>query len=324
MFCTNCGRSLRPQDRFCGYCGTPAITSGEAPSAPIPSASEPAAGRSIDNSVRTPPLSGTSSFHAVPLRNSEPPQPDSPGQEPTRASSVFSYRARPNIDAEPPAVADSPAPVEQESLPMEISGPPSRSVPDVPESRAAAPLVLPETPVSAYIPPPPEPIRSAFTYAAPPEGESLPPTAYDTEVADEHTGGRALWIAIAVVLIGGLAAIFWMLRPAGSVSSKPTAQSGEISVALSPALAQTTPLNAVDLTATVNGTSTPDVTWTVQENGASGHVVPRGILAKGGQMSATAVYVAPSVPGVFHVIVASKADPSKTAVAEITVSGSSQ
>jgi chitinase len=110
-----------------------------------------------------------------------------------------------------------------------------------------------------------------------------------------------------------------MLKSQSSPATTSNQQPGEVAVTLTPALAHVAVGNGIDLTATLAGTDTPDVTWTVQESGAVGHVVPRGVLAKGGKLSATAVYVAGSSPGTYHVIVSSKADPSKSAVAEITV-----
>jgi hypothetical protein len=59
--------------------------------------------------------------------------------------------------------------------------------------------------------------------------------------------------------------------------------------------------------AAVTGTSNTVVTWSIQE-GASG-----GSITSGG------VYTAPNVPGTYHVVATSQADPTKHATATITV-----
>jgi hypothetical protein len=64
-------------------------------------------------------------------------------------------------------------------------------------------------------------------------------------------------------------------------------------------------------TATVHHTANTAVTWSVQE-GAAG-----GVITAGG------LYTAPSTPGVYHVVCTSAADPTKSSVCEVVVSGAS-
>lgn len=386
MFCTECGKPLRPGDKFCAQCGTPsafAAVSSDASVRPPDRQDEsrvpPSAVRVMQSTINLAPqpsMSGTASFQAAPVTSSprvdvplqgagpsgssERESSDASDRVPMRLSSVFSYRVRPNLTPEQVESSLGAA-----ALPAENVQPLVVEIPPTPDSSnlvsSAKPVIATQTcptcgalnggggkfceacggrldpvaqiaaspyparvsdvsPSPATSAPPP-PIRSAFTDVAPVETESLP---YATDLPETQGGSRAFWIIVAVLLLAGLTAIGWMLR---SQSSSPAAagssQEGAISIMLAPALAKVAVGNGLDLTATLTGTNTPDVTWTVQENGAVGHVVPRGVLAKGGKLSATAVYVAGSTPGVYHVIVTSKADPSQSAVAEVTVTEAS-
>ncbi|MBC6983773.1 glycoside hydrolase family 18 protein [Caulobacter sp. 17J80-11] len=80
-----------------------------------------------------------------------------------------------------------------------------------------------------------------------------------------------------------------------------------VQVAVSPATITLGPSGSVQFACTVTGASTTGCTWTVQEGAA------------GGQVSATGLYAAPAAPGAYHVVAASVADPSRTAVATVTV-----
>ncbi len=65
--------------------------------------------------------------------------------------------------------------------------------------------------------------------------------------------------------------------------------------------------NATTFTATVSGTNNTGVTWRVEEGAAGGSVTSDGR------------YVAPALAGVYHVVATSKADPSKSGKANVTV-----
>lgn len=379
MFCTECGQALRPGDKFCAQCGTPAASVEVPPGASAPGTLEQEESRPSPAFIRTsqstlnvgsqPLVSGTASFHTLPgtaasksvsedrrPEGSTPPRSEVFDHEPTPVSSVFSYRARPSVplDQSRGPMRDKSVPVADSSQLSTVENPlpsdsPQSTVPANPvlatqscpacgalnhgvgrfcescgaplDPKAAVAESPRETPISepawvAKPTAPTAPIRSAFTDVEPTDAESLP---YAADLPEHEGGTRLFWIVLAVLLVAGLAAIALMLRSTASPSAAAKATDGAITVTVTPALARVAPLNGLDLTATVSGTKTPDVTWTVQENGAVGHVVPRGVLANGDKLAATAVYVAPGTPGVYHVIVASKVDPSKSAVAEVTV-----
>jgi hypothetical protein len=82
-----------------------------------------------------------------------------------------------------------------------------------------------------------------------------------------------------------------------------------IAVSISPPTATTTAGGTVAFTATVTGTTagqSTSVTWSVQESG-------------GGTVNSAGRYTAPGAPGTFHVVATSAADPSKSAIATVTV-----
>jgi WD40 repeat protein len=80
-----------------------------------------------------------------------------------------------------------------------------------------------------------------------------------------------------------------------------------VMVSVSPASPQVLQGGSQPFLATVTGTTNTAVTWTVQEGTA------------GGSITAAGVYTAPSAAGTFHVVATSTADPSKSAIAQVTV-----
>jgi hypothetical protein len=80
-----------------------------------------------------------------------------------------------------------------------------------------------------------------------------------------------------------------------------------ISLTLAPASAVVRLGASQTFTATVQYANNATATWSVQEGAAGGTVTPNG------------VYTAPNTAGTYHVIAASKEDPTKTAVAIVTV-----
>lgn len=81
-----------------------------------------------------------------------------------------------------------------------------------------------------------------------------------------------------------------------------------VAVAVSPATGAISACKTIQLSATVTGTTNTSVAWTVQEGAA------------GGTVTAAGLYTAPSGPGTYHVVATSAADPTKSALAAITVS----
>jgi uncharacterized protein YjdB len=79
-----------------------------------------------------------------------------------------------------------------------------------------------------------------------------------------------------------------------------------IAVDVHPPAAQVKPGDSVSFSATVTGTADTSVRWTVQESG-------------GGQIDATGRYLAPQSTGTYHVVAQPNADPTKSAMATVTV-----
>lgn len=86
-----------------------------------------------------------------------------------------------------------------------------------------------------------------------------------------------------------------------------TAAPAAVTVSVSPSPAATNSCLTVTFAATVSNTTNRSVTWSVQEGAA------------GGTISSSGVYTAPSTAGTYHVVAASVADPTKTAVSTVTV-----
>ncbi len=80
-----------------------------------------------------------------------------------------------------------------------------------------------------------------------------------------------------------------------------------VAVAITPPSAAINSCQSATFTATVTGTTNTAVTWSVQEGSA------------GGTVTAAGVYTAPSSAGTYHVVATSQADPTKSAVATVTV-----
>lgn len=136
---------------------------------------------------------------------------------------------------------------------------------------------------------------------------------YDDKAS--HRGNRKLLIVLLVVLvlaIGGVA--YLMLRP-----SAKSASGADVTVTIVPTEARVAARGTQDFAATVKGTGDIDVTWSVAEGSAGGTLVNRGAQAEGGSVATMAIYAAPTTPGTYHVVATSKADPAKSATAEVTV-----
>jgi len=84
----------------------------------------------------------------------------------------------------------------------------------------------------------------------------------------------------------------------------------QISVAISPPTATVSAGSRQQFSATVSGTADAAVLWSVREG------------ASGGSVDASGLYLAPSSAGTFHVVATSRADPSRSAAAVVTVTSS--
>lgn len=87
---------------------------------------------------------------------------------------------------------------------------------------------------------------------------------------------------------------------------------GVVSITISPTSVRLDPQETQTFTATVTGTSNTAVAWSIQEGSPAG-----GTFTVTG--STTILYCAPVAFDTFHVVVASIANPSKSAAAEVRV-----
>jgi hypothetical protein len=136
-------------------------------------------------------------------------------------------------------------------------------------------------------------------------------------VRRRRSSAPILEILVAILLLGGAATAVWIMRsslPAGS-----SALGGGVKVTVTPASARVTKGKTLDVLATVSGTDNVEVSWSIQEGDAGGHVESRGAKAAKGKVWSQAVYSAPKTPGTYHLLAVSKADSEKSAVVVITV-----
>jgi len=169
--------------------------------------------------------------------------------------------------------------------------------------RPAAPEAKPSAPAASPTQPSAQQSDNAFFYY------------YDDKKA--AGGNRRLLIILLVVLAVGIAGLIYLMTHS---ASKPAAV-GNVTISISPADAQTTVNGKLDFSATVSGSGETDVNWSVDEGSAGGKMVNRGAQADGGVVATKALYLAPPTPGTYHVVATSKADPTKSATAEVLVSG---
>jgi hypothetical protein len=96
-------------------------------------------------------------------------------------------------------------------------------------------------------------------------------------------------------------------KGAGVATVTVTAPSASVAISISPATAALSAGASQPFTCTVTGTADPGCTWFVREGSSGGSVTSDG------------VYTAPAAAGTYHVVATSRADPSKTASATVTV-----
>jgi ribosomal protein L32 len=285
MFCPTCGQKVQPENKVCSNCGT---ALPQPPADPVAAAPSSTAGAGLPLIVASstaemhrPLVGGT--LHAANSVASNPAVPDSHTVEPPRE--------------------DSATPVVQ-----------LKQCPQCGKLHSSDNTLCDACGTALHAP------------AGPPaKPRGFIPTAYDfvpsppqaREVRPRKSRLPVLEILIAVLLLVGAAFSVWMLR--SSLPGKSLVPASNVEVTISPASAKVVAGNAFDFAATVNGTDDAEVTWTVQEGDAGGRVVPRGAKAGSGAVSLLAVYIAPASPGTYHLLATSKADPRKSATAEITV-----
>lgn len=217
------------------------------------------------------------------------------------------------------------APAKQ-ALPVQ-SAPPSETT--TPSAQTAAPSPAPG--YSAWLDtgpaPTPAPAARAKTVRTPSPAVAPPAkTAAENAAADENffyfydeskapRQNRKLLVILLVVFALGVAGIIFLM--ARSPAKKLPV--GNVTVSISPTSADVLTGQAQDFAATVTGGGDTDVTWSVEEGSSAGKVINRGAQAHGGTVAITGVYVAGDMPGTYHVVATSKADPSKSATAEVLV-----
>jgi len=343
MFCTNCGEQMREIDKFCANCGTPAAPR---PAKARAASFSPAQAAAAPQAPRNQPAS--------PMRAAAPP-PLSGQQEQQvllEAAEIASVRGMAPVEALPEDFVATPAPptrraagsqtcvscgepnppgnrfCERCGRPLQAE-PMVQSAPAPVQARAEAP---PPVAQSAWLDVP-EPARPAVgaqvkapavaKAAAPP----APPVAtaagksedffYFYDDKSSQRGNRKLLIVLMVVLaLGVLGVIYLLSRP--SAKSAPPAN---LAITIAPTETEISVGESHDFTATVTGSGDTDVTWSVAEGSAGGTVVNHGAQAQGGAVASLGVYAAPTTPGTYHVVATSKADPAKSATAEVLVSG---
>lgn len=124
-------------------------------------------------------------------------------------------------------------------------------------------------------------------------------------------------ILVAVLLLGGAATAIWIMH--SSLPPAPAANSGVVAVTIHPATGRVATGKTLEVAAAVSGSEDLEVEWSITEGDTGGRVQTRGAKAAKGKVWSQAVYDAPATPGTYHVQAASKADPTKSAVAAITV-----
>ena len=189
--------------------------------------------------------------------------------------------------------------------------------------RAAAPIIqsgwldVPEPARSAVAVPKSSPVAKAVSAPAPQAKGKDEDFFYFYDDSSSQHGNRKLLIVLMVVLALGVLGVIYLLSRSGAKS----APAPNVNITISPAETQVSVGEAHDFTATVTGSGNTDVTWSVAEGGAGGNVVSRGAQAQSGAVASLGVYVAPTTPGTYHVVATSKANTTKSATAEVLVSG---
>ena len=212
-------------------------------------------------------------------------------------------QAAPVREATPAQTAASPAPPPAPAYNAWLDTEPAAS------SAPSAPKVRPK----AASAPPAAAVAPAKAPAEPAAKDDNFFYYYDD--ASSARGNRKLLVILLVVFAVGIAGIIFLLFR----SPAKHAATGDVTVAISPASADLTVGQTQDFAATVTGSGDSDVTWSVAEGSSGGSIVNRGAQAQGGKVAVMGLYTAPTMPGTYHIAATSKADPSKSATAEVLV-----
>jgi hypothetical protein len=124
----------------------------------------------------------------------------------------------------------------------------------------------------------------------------------ESEVSDHRSAPRPSALT-AVLAAAWLAAC----GPAATSGTSGSAAGQEVTVTVRPTSASVPPGGQQPFAASVTGSASTAVAWSVQEGSAAGAVSVAGL------------FTASSTPGTYHVVATSAADPTRTGVATITV-----
>ncbi len=366
MFCTQCGQSVEPGDKFCWDCGAPIKRRSDsvAPAssariggpilnvfspvdkplpvaAPATAASQPVAESSFQNAAVAFPEAQPQESPAV----AAPPPPS--GAVPEQPQRISDIASSPMSVAQEPQVASrdevSLTSAEEQAAAPQLA--PSRDSsqpgnPKVPEEvlydSCGTELVrngrsldlghadIPTPSFGGYAAAGKAP-RANVTQREGAKSARIAATSaansnrnlHPAEIPRRKSLLPVLEVLVVLLLLFATGAVFVMLR--SSSPAKLTTPAPIVNVAISPSAAEVTAGKAFDFVATITGTDDPRVSWTVQEGEAGGRVVTHGSKVEGEAVSSTAVYIAPSKPGTYHLLAASEANLQKTTAAEIRV-----
>jgi immunoglobulin I-set domain protein len=232
-------------------------------------------------------------------------------------------RVRPT---EPP-----PAPVQEQPVPGLEPLPPIEPEAPWPERESAAPAMpfAPEppavsrernhrTPSPSYSAPQPQPVA----VQAPPvanSGYGSVPFAAEPGLHDapERRKLSPVLIGAVIVAIIAIAGIVWMVHSSMTFGGN----AAPVTITIYPTAAKVAAGKGIDFVAEVSGAPTGEVTWSAEEGDTGGEIRSRGASAKGDTISLYCTYTAPQKPGTYHLVATSTADKTKSATAEIMVTG---
>ncbi len=313
--CPSCGADNSGGNKFCRSCGKPLSAPSVQPAGA--GAMAVAAAQASTPTPATPPPSSAASA----------PVPDTPSAGAPLLTATQAASSAPVAQPLPvtaPGLKD-PAPTPKSAVP---EPPPttqasSRSEQDQPQPvcSACGAVLAPAqkfclacgTPVGSTAKPAEAPSAAAFTPAAS-AGQSqttFQPGPFETP---PRSGNKGVLIIVLLLAVLGTAGWFiwkYFSRPDVTVSAFPQ----KIHVAAG---------GKTVLQASVSGSSDGDVSWSIQEGAKGGQITPLGVVTEAGQSRARATYLAPQTGGIFHVIVASHANPGRTATVEVAIGGPAQ
>jgi hypothetical protein len=300
MFCKTCGQNVQPEDKFCAACGAPQERASSASSSSTAATGVPLVRASSTAELHRPIIRAKTPVResAADLPLSEPPRQTPPQLRQDPAAPVVQLKQCPRcgkLQSSETKVCDTCG--------TELE--PNQADKADPQMPVIAPLV-PQSVEPAAEPP----VHYSSSWLQPEPEE---------EVRRKKVRLPVLEILVAILLLGGAGFAVWMLR--SSLPGKSLVPASSVEVTISPSSAEVVAGNGFDFSASVTGTDDAEVTWSVQEGDVGGRVVTRGAKASTGKVSLLAVYIAPSSPGTYHLLATSKADPRKSASAEITVTG---